>query len=437
MSKRSASSNVAAGGNAKKPSTREAPPRRGELLPSRFYERERDEILGNFFPLQNTVYGDFFSDKNFDEDHVNLVARGEELKSIVREAFREHGVKGYGNNAEKEIQRLSRIVDLHVQRIQQNIPIEEFKGSQPPPPAVRIGPMDYPLTPTEFDWFQQVCQDAKTTTHEWIKSNMSQTTWFDAPIENGHWVEFSWGYVFYGSRNTDDPNAKKPDFAAPKYPDFSVLTHLRDLSVQPTTAKLELGNLGNLERLAISGETIEHVVLRNCNPTRIRMSFCQNLAMCDITEMDVTNLRELDVKMSKKVALQCTEAQYLYSTTLKVCRIKKKRVVSPVGQIHELVVAASSRTWDTNRPWFQWVAKQPLCDVASALHIYWQLKPLDEDSEEDSGRQKLRQTIEKRVKQKKYQHNSTYSFHVAEYVDADRMHEARVKIAKECFMCSD
>lgn len=189
------------------------PQPKSKQVSNRFY-MDDPTLLSEFFRLQDAVF-EFFSDRFFDDDEV--ADRAEELKGIIHKAFAEKGMKGYGNDGDKEIRRLCDIVDLHIDRIAKRITVEEFKNSQPDPPAVRIGPMDYLLTPEEFTWFEQVCRDRNTTILQWTKSNICKSYWYGGPIENKHWVSFSWGY------NYDRNAVHRADFPT-KYPDFSTLS---------------------------------------------------------------------------------------------------------------------------------------------------------------------------------------------------------------------
>lgn len=402
-------------------------PKSAKIVSRRFY-KNNPELVSEFFRLQDAVFL-FFSDRFFDDDDV--ADRAQELKDIIHDAFVENGMKGYGNDGGKEMRRLSEIVDLHLARITSRVTVEMFKSSQPDPPAVRIGPMDYRLTPEEFAWFEQVCRDGNTTIREWTKSNICQSFWYGGPIENEHWIAFSWGY------NYELNGAGEANFPT-HYPNFSTLRHLRELSICPTTPSVRISDIPSLARISINGDVVEHIVLEKINPTEMNLMFSKSLKCCDISQLHVTKLSKLDVKGSKNLVLRCTEAQFQYSQTLRSIRgVKKDRIASNSNHIHELVQAYH---FDQGLSFPKWVVKQLACDKASALTIYWLGNPInfvgksarDVDSTEE-GRYKLLKLVAKLVKQQKFQASGSLTFDIQDHVEPHRMEAARLEIPNHMF----
>ena len=376
-----------------------------------FYNIE--ELTESFYKLQDAVF-EFYSDVYFDDKKIN--ERAQALHKVIDVAFESHDISKNGLGKDW----LKYIVDFQLQRITQRIKIETFKNTSPDPPFVRIGPLDYELNQVEYLWFNEVCEQQGVSMTEWAADKMSATAVYFPPIKNKHWIEFSWGY-----NNT----SKHGVGYSPTYPDFSKLKKIKVLRIRPVSSNLTILDNEQLEKLSISGEQIEHVVLEgNDNLKVLTIHYLDLLQTLDITKNRINDLYKIDASGSKNITVKCSEAQYKFSNTLRKCRVKKVQIPS---QSEEIDFYARHYNWDNGYSFLNWVIKHKECQLATALTVFWLGKPMyfinksaEDVADYNLNNYKLLKQIEKRVQQKKYKSGSLV-FSIRDHLDSNELETAK------------
>lgn len=377
------------------------------------------ELTKSFYTLQDAVF-EFYSDVFFDDEKIN--ERALALHKIIDVAFESHDISKNGLGKEW----LKTIVDFQLQRITERIKIEAFKNTTPDPPFVRIGPLDYELHPDEYQWFKEVYEQQGVSMTEWTANKMSATAVYFPPIKNKHWIEFGWGY-----NNSSNHGVGY----SPTYPDFSLLTKIKVLRIRPVSSNLTISANEQLEKLSISGEQIEQVVLEgNDNLQVLTIHYLDLLKTLDITKNRINNVYKIDASGSKNITVKCSEAQYKFSDTLRKCRVKKVQIPA---QSEEIDFYARHYNWDNGYSFLKWVIKHKECQLATALTVFWLGKPMyfinksAEDVEDyNLDNYKLLKQIEKRVLQKKYKSGSL-SFNITDYLDSNELETAKQSFPPE------
>ncbi|MGD1843012.1 MAG: DUF4274 domain-containing protein [Thermonemataceae bacterium] len=389
------------------------------------YYKNRDELHTKFFPLQKAAFK-FYTDEYFNEKEVN--ERAQELFTIIDEAFDQHNLKGYYDNNAHDRDYLKKIVQHQLDRINNRVPIDVYKTTQPEAPFVRIGPVDHELEQQEYDWFQNVCNQQGMSTQAWVSSQIIATALYRPIIENKHWVEFHWGIRARGNDTSHLVTGEAPD--------FSGLTHLATLFVSSKTPELTVSS-DSLTYLSIGGDIVQKLtLLGQASLQKLHMDYLKSLNYCDISSINVADLWDIDTRGTKNLTFHCTEAQYKYCEALRKSRTKKTQIPSTSAEIDKY---AAYYNWDGGYSFLNWVIKHPKCELATALNIYWLGSPLyfaGKEAEQvesyNLDNYKLLKTIEKRVLKKKYVSNQI-AFDATASLDKDELEKARKSIAPELF----